>query len=235
MSAPPQRATGAISVVIPTRDAAQPLGRTLTALLSGPDAAAIAEVLVVDGGSRDDTRAVAQGFGARVIDAPPGRGPQLRTGAAQAGAAWLLVLHADSCPDPGWAAAIAPILARPGGDVAAVFRLRLDDGARVARLLERGVAWRTRALGLPYGDQGLLIARGFYEALGGYRDLPLMEDVDLVRRIGRRRIVALNHAVTTSAVRYVRDGYARRVARNLSILGLYFLGVSPARLVRLYG
>lgn len=185
---------------------------------------------MVDGGSRDDTRAVAQGFGARVIDAPPGRGPQLRTGAA-----WLLVLHADSCPDPGWAAAIAPVLARPGGDVAAVFRLRLDDGARAARLLERGAAWRTRALGLPYGDQGLLIARSFYEALGGYRDLPLMEDVDLVRRIGRRRIVALDHAVTTSAVRYVRERYARRVARNLSILALYFQGVSPARLERLCG
>ncbi len=223
---------GRLSVVIPALNAAKELERTLGALVTGGE---VAEIIVVDGGSCDGSEAVARRFGACLVETGRGRGVQLRAGAAVAKAEWLLFLHADTRPDPGWTEAIAPFLSQPGLDHAAVFRLRLDDAARAARVVERGVAWRTRALGLPYGDQGLLIPRRFYDALGGYGPLPLMEDVDLVRRIGRRRIVPLDHAVTTSAARYVRDGYGRRIARNLSILTLYFLGVPPARLVRLYG
>jgi hypothetical protein len=119
-------------------------------------------------------------------------------------------------------------------DRAAYFRFRLDDGAPQARRLERMVAWRSRALGLPYGDQGLLISRTFYGALGGFRDMPLLEDVDLVRRIGRHRLMGLSSAAITSAEKFRRDGYWRRSARNLTCLALYFAGVSPARIKRIY-
>ncbi|MEE8246899.1 MAG: glycosyl transferase family 2, partial [Alphaproteobacteria bacterium] len=89
--------------------------------------------------------------------------------------------------------------------------------------------------GLPYGDQGLLIHRDLYSRVGGFRPLPLMEDVDIVRRIGARRLVVLEAAALTSAARYRRAGYLRRSLRNLACLGLYFLGVPPRLLVRLYG
>ena len=103
-------------------------------------------------------------------------------------------------------------MGRPTEDPAAVFRLRLDDGAPAARRL---VAWRTRALGLPYGDQGLLIPSALYRSLGGYGPIPLMEDVDIVRRLGRKRIVLLDADAITSAERYRRAGYLGRSARNL--------------------
>ncbi|MBL8673503.1 MAG: glycosyl transferase family 2, partial [Rhodospirillales bacterium] len=101
--------------------------------------------------------------------------------------------------------------------------------------IEGMVAWRGRALGMPYGDQGLLIKRSFYDRVGGYRPLPLMEDVDLVRRIGRRRLVALDVDAVTSAARYERDGWTLRPMRNLLCLSLFLLGVAPARIARLYG
>jgi hypothetical protein len=149
---------------------------------------------------------------------------------------WLLFLHADTRLAPGWIAAARAFTAQPGSEQrAAAFRLALDDSDPRARRIERLANWRGRALGLPYGDQGLLISRDFYQALGGYRPLPLMEDVDLVRRIGRRRIVILDAAAVTSAARYRKDGWWLRPLRNLALLGLYFIGVPTRVLHRLYG
>jgi hypothetical protein len=96
------------------------------------------------------------------------------------------------------------------------------------------VALRVRLLGLPYGDQGLLVSRRLYDEAGGYRALPLMEDVDLVRRIGGGRIEPLAVDATTSAERWRRGGWLRRSGRNLLCLALYRLGMSPERVARLY-
>ena len=217
-----------LSVIIPTLDAADHLAATLNAMTA-------AEVIVSDGGSRDATRAIAEGHGATVVEAPRGRGAQLAAGAERAGGRWLLFLHADTVPGAGWAEAVARFTADPANhDRAAVFRFTLDDTGVWPRLLERGVAWRCRVLGLPYGDQGLLIGRELYDAVGGYRPLALMEDVDLVRRLGRRRLRVLDVAAVTSARRYRDGGYLRRPLLNLCVLGLYFLGVPPAVLARLY-
>ena len=117
----------------------------------------------------------------------------------------------------------------------AAFRFALDDPALAARRVEALVAWRCRLFGLAYGDQGLLIAREFYQSLGGFKPLALMEDVDLVRRIGHRRIVILEAKATTSAARYQRTGYVRRSLRNMACLGLYLLGVDGRVIARLYG
>ena len=117
---------------------------------------------------------------------------------------------------------------------AAYFGLRFDDQQSGARRIERMVAWRSRTLGLPYGDQGLLIHRAFYDQIGGYRPMPLMEDVDLVRRIGKRRLVALDAEITTSAARYQRDGWWFRPVRNLLCLALYFCRVPPRIIARIY-
>lgn len=223
-----------LSIVIPALNAAESLPGTLAALSAGGQSAP--EVIVADGGSTDRTVAIARDAGARVVTAPKGRGVQLAAGAAAADGRWLLFLHADTRPAPGWREAVGRFIADGANrDRAAVFRYALDDARPAARRLERLVHWRCRVLALPYGDQGLLIARRFYDAIGGYRPLPLYEDVDIIRRIGRARLTVLPHPAVTSAARYRRSGYLRRPARNLFCLALYYLGLPSAVLQRLYG
>ena len=226
-----------LDVVIPALDAASYLGATLASLAPGQARGLVREIILVDGGSTDGTCTVAAAGGARVLRSDAGRGRQLRAGGAAAQAPWVLFLHADTRLEAGWVEEAAAFIdaAGEGGARAAVFRLRFDDAALAARLLERIVILRTRALGLPYGDQGLLISRPLYRELGGFADMPLMEDVDMVRRLGRRRLVLLRIQATTSAERYRRAGYLARSLKNLSILLLYYLGVAPERLARLYG
>lgn len=191
---------------------------------------------MVDGGSTDSTVGTAKHLGATVFEAEKGRGMQMAAGAARATSDWLLFLHADTRLQAGWqASASAFITDNRSSRKAAYFRFCLDDISPKAKRLERLVAWRCRRFGLPYGDQGLLIRRAFYEELGGYKPVPLMEDVDLVRRIGRGNLVMLEADAVTSEARYRRDGYWRRSLRNLSLLSLYFLGASPHWLVRAYG
>jgi rSAM/selenodomain-associated transferase 2 len=225
-----------LTIVIPTLNAAASLPATLKSLGS-------ARVIVSDGGSTDGTLAVAESAGAETIRAARGRGAQLAAGARAAlnnpagGAGeWLLFLHADTVLGGGWHAEAARFCADiDNRERAAVFRFALADDAPAARRLEKIVAWRTRVLGLPYGDQGLLIRGEFYHALGGMRALPLMEDVDLARRIGRRRLHLFDSPAVTSAARYRRSGYLPRSARNLLCLLLYFLHVPPRLIARLYG
>ena len=222
-----------ISVVIPTLDAAAELPATLAALANST---VIREIVVADGGSRDGTVRIARDAGATVIVAPRGRGPQLAAGAMAASAAWLLFLHADCRLGAGWEEAVAAFVAAPEAAVrAGYFVFALDDASHAARRLERIVAWRCQVLALPYGDQGLLIARTLYNTVGGFAAIPLMEDVDLVRRLGRRRLAALPATACVSARRYRQGGYLRRPLRNLACLSLYFAGVPPRQIARLYG
>ena len=222
-----------LSVVIPTLGAASTLERALDGLDEGADL--VREVIVADGGSRDGTVALAARRGARVVAAAGGRGAQLAAGAEAAVEPWLLFLHADTSLAAGWAGAAANFAAAPeNARRAAVFCFALDDESAAARRLEAMVAWRCRVLALPYGDQGLLIARPFYRELGGFRPLPLMEDVDIARRIGRRRLEFFDAAAVTSAARFRQGGYLRRSARNLVCVGLYLLGFPPGAIARLY-
>jgi rSAM/selenodomain-associated transferase 2 len=224
---------GRISVIIPTLNAADTLAQLVSALQV---ALIVKEVIVVDGGSADDTVAIARAAGATVVEASRGRGTQLHVGAAAAGGDWLLFLHADCRLLLGWDRAVAAFLADPQpGDRAGYFDFALDDDAPAARRLERIVAWRCRLFALPYGDQGLLIARRLYEAVGGFAPLPLMEDVDLVRRLGRRKLASMGRGCVASPRRYQREGYWRRPLRNLFCLLLYFAGVPHDKIVRLYG
>ncbi|HXZ03029.1 MAG TPA: TIGR04283 family arsenosugar biosynthesis glycosyltransferase [Stellaceae bacterium] len=231
------RATGdpPLSVVIPALDAADTLPAALAALEEGRTSGLLREVIVVDGGSGDATAALARAGGARVLAAPRGRGLQLAAGGAAAAGAWLFFLHADTRLARGWSQAVGAFIAAPANRRRAGYlRLRLDDESRAARRIEAAVRWRCRALALPYGDQGLLLSAALYRELGGFRTLPLMEDVDLARRLGRGRLAALAADAVTSATRYRRDGYIARPLRNLCCLALYFLGVPPRLLLRLY-
>ena len=221
-----------IDVVIPTLNAARSIACTLASLRGDHDLKLA--ITVCDGGSHDDTTTIARHAGADVVVTEPGRGRQLAAGAMSGNAPWILFLHADTTLSMGWAAAVRRFTAAPAPK-AGYFRLRFDSADSRARRLERLVAWRCRALGLPYGDQGLLIERGFYRRTGGFRSLPLMEDVDLARRIGRRHLVALDAEAVTSAARYEHDGWLARPMRNLGCLALYFAGLSPGIIRRLYG
>lgn len=224
-----------ISIVIPTLDAAEGLRRSLPPLAAFGVLDLVREVVLADGGSSDVTPAIAEAAGARLVVSERGRGAQLAAGAATARGEWLLFLHADTALDVGWDEAVRTFIDHPGNARrAGYFRLRLDD----TRFGARRIAWlanlRSRILGLPYGDQGLLISRAFYRELGGFRPLPLMEDVDLVRRIGRRRLVMLDASAVTSAARYRRGGFWWRPVRNQLCLLLWFLGVPVRAIERIY-
>jgi rSAM/selenodomain-associated transferase 2 len=228
-----------ISVIIPTLNAGEHLARTLSALVPAAVDGLVGEVIVVDGGSSDATAAIADEAGATFVVRSGGRGYQLMAGARRARFPWLLFLHADTALEPGWEREASAFMAaidigkRPVA--AAAFRFALDDGGLRPRLVERLVALRCALLRLPYGDQGLLIPRALYGEIGGYGSHPLMEDVDIVLRLGRRRLALLRSRAVTSAVRYRRDGYLRRSLRNLLCLLLFFLRVPTAVIRRVYG
>ena len=227
-----------LSVIMPTFDAAYCVARALEAVNRQP---MVVERLVVDGGSQDETLSIAAAAGAKIVGSPKGRGTQFAAGAAEAEGDWFLFLHADTVLDPAWAEEADKFIegsgpARQGApSKAAVFRFALDDQSAAAARLETIVAWRCRAMALPYGDQGLLISRQLYDALGGYKPIPLFEDVDIIRRIGRGRLTLLETQAVTSATRYRQSGYFRRPMRNLFCMALYRLGIPPHLIARFYG
>lgn len=222
-----------ISVVIPTLDAAPYLARTLAPLVSGVAEGVVRDLVISDGGSTDATLAIAEDVGATVVTGPKGRGRQLMAGAAAAKGRWLLFLHADTALEEDWHVHAQRFM-RAGETRAAAFRFAFDDDAPAARRAAWWVDLRCKVLALPYGDQGLLISRTLYDAVGGYRDLPLMEDVDIVRRLGRARLAMLPAKAVTSADKYRRDGYGRRARRNLVLLARYLMGADPADLAKRY-
>ncbi len=228
-----------ISVVVPTLNAEMTLAATLTALIPAVVEGLVREVIIVDGGSSDRTLRVADASGARIIRSVAGRGQQLITGAEHARGPWLLFLHGDTILDTGWEREAAAFIERVDigqrPAAAAAFRFTLDDLGVLPRIIEFGVGLRCTLFRLPYGDQGLLIPQRLYNHLGGFKPLPLMEDVDMIRRLGRARTIMLRGRAVTSAIRYKRDGYFNRVSRNLSCLLLYLLRVPLRLIVRMYG
>jgi hypothetical protein len=196
------------------------------------EAGLIRDLIISDGGSRDDIAALADGLGARLVTGVAGRGGQLARGAGVAEGDWLLFLHADTALAAGWAdVALAHIRRHP--DQAACFTLRFRAPSLAARLVAGWANMRSRVFGLPYGAQGLLISRALYDAVGGYPLFPLMEDVAIARAL-RGRIRVLPLVASTSAARYLAEGWLRRGARNLWLLARYLLGAAPDGLARRY-
>ena len=222
-----------ISVVIAARNEAPRLPALLADLAAAPEL--IAEGLVVDGVSADATRRVAALAGARVLVSPPGRGLQLAHGIACSTGPWLWLLHADARLETGWRRAVAAALGLPE---AAWFCHLLIEGAHPAlRLVEWGVAWRSRWRQQPYGDQGLLLPRPLLDRAGGLAPLPLMEDLELVQRLQRHtRLRPLQARLRVDGRRWRALGIGQTALVNARLRRAWRRGV-PAELLaeRYYG
>jgi rSAM/selenodomain-associated transferase 2 len=220
-----------VGVVVPTLNEA----RYLPGLLEDLQQLTITYQLVVaDGGSTDETIAVADSAGASVVLAPQGRGSQMNAGARVVSGNWLCFLHADVRLSPG----VLQSLERTVGDAsasAAVWRLAIDSPGLWYRTFELGALLRDRLGGLPYGDQGLLVRRELFEEVGGFPDIPVLEDVVMVRALRRatslRRLPA---AVRVSSRRWQREGPCRTWLRNTALVTAFLVGISPRRLARWY-
>jgi rSAM/selenodomain-associated transferase 2 len=217
-----------LAIVIPTLNEESALRANLPAALAAGD-----EVVVSDGGSTDATAAVARELGARVVTGPAGRGGQLNRGAAATAAELLVFLHADTTLPAEGAQAIRAAIA--GGAQGGAFLVRFDSVRAALRLGARLINLRTRASRLPLGDQAQFVTRRAFDDLGGFRDWPILEDLDFAWRLRRRgRIAIIAKPVTTGARRFLEQGIARTVATNWLIWFLFVLGVSPQRLAGLY-
>lgn len=219
-----------LSVIIPTLNAASGLERSLPSLAEGLQAGLIRELILSDGGSDDATKQIADAAGAVFLTGPASRGGQLRRGAEAAEGEWLLFLHADSVLPANWSDAVIAHL--PSGEPSA-FRLKFDATGLMPTLVAGWANLRSWLFSLPYGDQGLLVARKDYDLAGGFKDIPLMEDVAITRTL-EKRITLLPLALTTSAERYERNGWLRRGRQNIGLLLRYLFGADPEKLVRRY-
>ncbi len=211
--------------MIPALNEAEALGPVVAGARRGA-----AEVIVADGGSRDDTAAVARRAGARVVTSVAGRGRQLNAGAACATGDLLVFLHADTRLPDGFETCVRRLLADEM-IAAGAFRLSIDAPARRLRMVERAVNWRSRRLGLPWGDQGIFVRAATFRQVGGFPDVAAMEDFVLVRRLRRcGRIAIADEAVTTSARRWLGRGIIRTTLLNQACIAAYLGGVSPDRI-----
>jgi rSAM/selenodomain-associated transferase 2 len=217
-----------LSIVIPTLNEEAFLPATLEALDTMRD-----EVIVVDAGSTDRTAAIASAGGTRVLQAPRGRARQMNAGANVATGEVLLFLHADTKMPRDYEPRIRETIAHGAGGGA--FGLRIDAPGPVYRLIEWGIAFRSNVMKTPYGDQALFARRSQFETLGGFRDLPIMEDHDMAQRLRRLTVFKLLDAtVLTSARRWTRSGPIRMTALNQLTLLAYAAGVPAHHLAHLY-
>jgi len=228
--APREPRTRRISVIIPTLNEARYLADTLAAARTESDV----EVIVVDGGSADGTAEVARSCGAEVLAASRGKASQMNAGAEAASGDVLLFLHADTRLPKGYAPHIRRALEQPGA-VAGAFQFSVDGPSRSLRLIERLVNWRSRRMQMPYGDQGIFVRADLFRELGGYPDMPIMEDFELMRRLKRRGRIAIAPApALTSGRRWLTLGVFRTTLINQLMIAAYLVGIPPARLARWY-
>ncbi|MBI5886624.1 MAG: TIGR04283 family arsenosugar biosynthesis glycosyltransferase [Deltaproteobacteria bacterium] len=216
-----------ISVIIPSLNEAAHIEAAISS------AKGAYEVIVVDAGSGDGTSDIARRSGARVINALPGRGGQMDAGAASASGGVLLFLHADALLPRTWLSSVRAAL--EDGVVGGAFRLSIRPGRPSLRLIELAAGVRARLFGIVYGDQALFVRKDAFMRIGGFRKLPLMEDVDCVKRLkacGSFRL--LKDRVTVSSRRWDAHGAFKTTFRNIVILSMYLAGWPCARLYAVY-
>ena len=224
------RKTSNISIIVPTRNEADRIGRLLPELLAVPDV----ELLVVDGGSSDSTIDVAKSLGARVLSSSPGKAEQMNAGAEIAHGNILLFLHCDTKLAPGFVGQVRDALNQQGISAGA-FQLSIDGKGFGLRVIEWLVNFRSRILQMPYGDQGIFVTTDMFFSVGAFPSQPIMEDFELMRRLKRKgKIKILPLHATTSARRWEKLGIMRTTVINQAIILGYLLGVNPEKLAGWY-
>ncbi|HEY6512664.1 MAG TPA: TIGR04283 family arsenosugar biosynthesis glycosyltransferase [Burkholderiaceae bacterium] len=224
--------TPRLSIVVPALNEAARIEACLQAL--GPLRQRGAEVIVVDGGSSDGTLARAEPLADRVLQAPRGRASQMNAGAAQARADTLLFLHADTHLPDDALHAIETALVDPRAHWGR-FDVRIAGRPGLLKVVAWLMNWRSRANGIATGDQAIFTRRSAFQRVGGFPDQPLMEDIELSRRLRKGSAPAcLRQQVTTSGRRWERDGVWRTIALMWRLRWLYWIGTPPERLARLY-
>jgi rSAM/selenodomain-associated transferase 2/rSAM/selenodomain-associated transferase 1 len=219
-----------ISIIIPALNEAATIARTISHLAGGGQL----EVIVVDGGSTDETAELAASGGAKVIHSKPGKAVQMNAGAAAAAGDMLVFLHADTLLPGGFRNQIVAALNQKGV-AAGAFRLRIDSNAAGLRIIEHAANCRSRLLRMPYGDQALFMKKSLLEEIGGFPDLSIMEDFLLVSRLKRKgKIIILPAAVVTSPRRWLHLGILKTWLINQLIVIAYYLGATPEQLTRYY-
>lgn len=219
-----------LSIIIPTLNEAEHILLTLTRIPKTP----FVEVLVADGGSHDGTPELATSWGAKVLPSSPGRACQMNTAARQAKGELLLFLHADTHLPEKFAEQICRILSRPETSAGA-FQLKFDPPLPGLGVIEWLANWRSRVWQMPYGDQALFLRAERFKTLGGFAEIPFLEDVDLVRRLRRQGpIVIAPVPAITSSRRWKNSGVLKTTLKNQIILAAYWAGISPYRLARWY-
>jgi rSAM/selenodomain-associated transferase 2 len=219
-----------LSIIIPVVNEADQIGKTLETLNYREGI----EIIIVDGGSQDDTIAIANSFDTKVINTQPGRAHQMNAGAKVATGEMLLFLHGDTRLPPNFESAIYAALAPPQV-VAGAFALKIDAPDRGLRWIEKLVNWRSRFLQMPYGDQAIFLKAEIFRQIEGFPEQPIMEDFELIRRLRRRgRIAIVPAPVVTSARRWKTLGILKTTLLNQGIILAYCWGVSPTTLVRWY-
>ena len=219
-----------ISVIIPTLNEAAVIEKTLAAL---PEHDRV-ERIVVDGRSSDGTAALAKAFADKVLVTEASRARQMNAGARAAGGEVFLFFHADSRLDDHAFRDLIEALEDPTV-VGGAFRLTIDSSRPSLRVVAAAANWRTRLTGIPYGDQGIFVRRSVFERLGGFPELPIMEDLEFARRLKRTGTIALlSRPILTSSRRWDKEGVGYTTVRNQLLVLLFFLGVSATRLARWY-
>lgn len=220
-----------ISVILPTLNEAKAIEATISNLKKCRQT----EIIVVDGGSQDETIEIARSMGARVLTSAPCKATQMNAGAAEATGDVLLFLHADTRLPENFENCVLAAATRKEF-CAGAFSLGIDSDVASLRFIERVANWRSRFFQMPYGDQALFVARNLFHEIGGYPDYPIMEDFELVRRLKRKgKIAILPESVQTSPRRWLNFGILKTWLLNQMIIVAYYLGISPQRLSQWYG
>ncbi|MEH2437980.1 MAG: TIGR04283 family arsenosugar biosynthesis glycosyltransferase [Nostoc sp.] len=219
-----------ISIIIPTLNEAENIKEAIATTQLGINI----EVIVVDGGSNDDTVAIAQSLGVKIISSSPGRAVQMNRGAVAATGEILLFLHADTCLPTGFDDMVRTALQQPG-TLAGAFKLRIDASLLSLRWVELGVNLRSHFYQMPYGDQAIFLTKAVFQQIGGFPELPIMEDFELMRRLKPiGQIVIIPTPIVTSARRWLQKGVFKTTLLNQIVIIAYLLGISPKRICRWY-
>lgn len=226
--------TNRISVIIPVLNEAPQIQAAIASARKP-----WTEIIVVDGGSTDNTVALAQSLGVTVIASPPGRACQMNAGAKSATGDILVFLHADTRLPQGFEPLISKALSQPTATgqvpIAGAFAVRIDASQTALRWIERGINWRSRVLQMPYGDQAIFLRARVFQETGGFSELPIMEDFELIRRLQQRGSITLvDNPVVTSARRWLQNGILQTTLINQLVILGYFLGVNTEHLRRFY-